>query len=218
MGKMSIFTPEQKLIFDKVSRSEYLRRNFYFTGGTALAEYYLRHRYSDDLDFFSENEFDIRRIETEARDWVNDLGITYRYQKKGFVYFFFFGFKKSTLKVDFGHYPPKRVEKGKSDSGIAIDSLLDIAINKFASIHQRIESKDLVDLYFLLKKYTIWDLMEGARVKFNLETDPWNMGADLIFNVRRVKSLPRMIKPLDLEELTKYFQELGKKLGKRAVE
>ncbi|MDR1696214.1 MAG: nucleotidyl transferase AbiEii/AbiGii toxin family protein [Endomicrobium sp.] len=26
--------------------------SFYFSGGTALSEYYLRHRYSEDLDFF----------------------------------------------------------------------------------------------------------------------------------------------------------------------
>lgn len=30
---------------------------FYLTGGTALSAYYLNHRISDDLDFFSEQEF-----------------------------------------------------------------------------------------------------------------------------------------------------------------
>lgn len=32
-----------------------LATNFYLTGGTALSRYYIRHRYSDDLDFFVNN-------------------------------------------------------------------------------------------------------------------------------------------------------------------
>jgi predicted nucleotidyltransferase component of viral defense system len=35
-------------------------RFFYLTGGTALAAYYLRHRLSEDLDFFAEKEFELK--------------------------------------------------------------------------------------------------------------------------------------------------------------
>ncbi|NTU74244.1 nucleotidyl transferase AbiEii/AbiGii toxin family protein [Candidatus Roizmanbacteria bacterium] len=38
---------------DEVKENEYIRSHFYFTGGTALAEYYLNHRFSDDLDLFT---------------------------------------------------------------------------------------------------------------------------------------------------------------------
>ena len=41
------------LIQDKVLRIiEKLPVDFYLTGGTALSRVYLNHRYSDDLDFF----------------------------------------------------------------------------------------------------------------------------------------------------------------------
>jgi len=30
-----------------------LNKYFFLTGGSALARYYLKHRYSDDLDFFT---------------------------------------------------------------------------------------------------------------------------------------------------------------------
>jgi hypothetical protein len=36
--------------------------DFYLTGGTALAEFYLQHRLSEDLDFFSEQEVESQAI------------------------------------------------------------------------------------------------------------------------------------------------------------
>lgn len=57
MGKIK-FTPFQKIVFNKISQDKSLRETFYFGGGTALSVFYLNHRYSDDLDFFSEKEFD----------------------------------------------------------------------------------------------------------------------------------------------------------------
>ncbi len=41
---------------------EIITNNFYLTGRTALAEFYLHHRYSEDLDFFSETEFEIQGV------------------------------------------------------------------------------------------------------------------------------------------------------------
>lgn len=48
------FTPIQRIIFDEFSKNSKLRKQFYFTGGTALSAIYLHHRESEDLDFFSE--------------------------------------------------------------------------------------------------------------------------------------------------------------------
>ena len=52
-----ILTKNQKKFLDFFKKSPHLVKNFYFTGGTCLAEFYLKHRMSEDLDFFSENEF-----------------------------------------------------------------------------------------------------------------------------------------------------------------
>ncbi|MEW5692252.1 MAG: nucleotidyl transferase AbiEii/AbiGii toxin family protein [Candidatus Hydrogenedentota bacterium] len=35
---------------------KFFTQKFYLTGGTALSEFYLKHRISEDLDFFCENE------------------------------------------------------------------------------------------------------------------------------------------------------------------
>ena len=55
----AIFTNRQLAFLKAVAGNKFLADNFYLTGGTALAVFYLKHRYSEDLDFFSEKEFDI---------------------------------------------------------------------------------------------------------------------------------------------------------------
>ncbi|HBR79967.1 MAG TPA: hypothetical protein DEA46_06060, partial [Candidatus Moranbacteria bacterium] len=58
----TILSDNQINILEKISSDNAICQVFYLTGGTALAEYYLQHRLSEDLDFFSENEFDIQAI------------------------------------------------------------------------------------------------------------------------------------------------------------
>jgi predicted nucleotidyltransferase component of viral defense system len=219
MGKIPLFTKEQQLIFNQVVKEKYLKDNFYFTGGTALSAFYFQHRYSQDLDFFSENKFDDRNILSLVRLWAKQVGFAFRAELKEVVYVFFLSFKnKQILKLDFGHYPYKRVGKGIISNGIQIDSLLDIAVNKLASVNQRSTVKDFVDLYYLLEKFTIWDLIEGARIKFNMELEPWILGGDLAYVVDTFKEMPKMIKPLSLTTLQNFFREKAKELGKRCVE
>lgn len=58
----TILSDNQIKILETVSNDNAICQIFYLTGGTVLAEYYLQHRLSEDLDFFSENEFDIQAI------------------------------------------------------------------------------------------------------------------------------------------------------------
>ena len=177
MGKVQILTQNQKDILDEVVKQDYFKRNFYFTGGTALSEFYLQHRYSDDIDLFSEEKLDTEFIS----NWLSELGKKYRFSFKAelpfeALYRCVLRFSPSNLlKVDFSQYFGKRLKKGLSYQGFAIDSLLDIAVNKITSIQQRKNVKDYVDYYFLLKTFSEWDLVEGARIKFGLEIDPWTL-------------------------------------------
>lgn len=50
--EQEILTPAQKKVIGIVAGETKLAE-FYLTGGTALAAYYLGHRLSDDLGFFS---------------------------------------------------------------------------------------------------------------------------------------------------------------------
>jgi len=60
--KKSILSANQKGILMAISRDRMICDNFYLSGGTALAEFYLGHRLSEDLDFFSEGEFEPQSI------------------------------------------------------------------------------------------------------------------------------------------------------------
>lgn len=211
------FTPKQKIIFDEFKKSVFLRQKFYFTGGTALSSIYLHHRLSEDLDFFSLERFDTLPIMNLINEWGKKLNFKVTPEDKEVVKIFYLEFPDGEkLKVDFGYYPYKRLKKGKAIDSVAIDSLFDIAVNKLQTIRQRSQVKDFVDLYFLLQTFTVWDLMEGTKVKFRMEIDPYLIALDCL-KVGSFENLPVMLKPLTLDQLKDFYKDLAKKLGMRVV-
>ena len=54
MGK-TILTPNQCNFLELASQRPEITKHYYLTGGTALAEFYLRHRLSEDIDLFIES-------------------------------------------------------------------------------------------------------------------------------------------------------------------
>jgi predicted nucleotidyltransferase component of viral defense system len=217
MGKIT-FTPLQQSLFDKIAQHPFLSKTFYFTGGTALNAVYLHHRESEDLDFFSETDFEDERIEHLMKNLSISFKTLYRFTKKGGVRICEFVKKdKLLIKIDFNHYPYKRIEKGKIHQGIEIDSLHDIATNKLLTINQRNDAKDFVDLYFLLKDFTIWDLIYSVLAKFRMELDIVLIASDFR-KVEEIDFLPKMLVPLKLSDLKKFFKQKAIELAKRVTE
>jgi len=50
--EQTILSKNQKKLLVAIANSKMVTDNFVLSGGTALAEYYLHHRLSEDLDFF----------------------------------------------------------------------------------------------------------------------------------------------------------------------
>ncbi len=216
MGQIDL-TPKQQIIFDEIEKSDFLRQNFYFTGGTALASIYLHHRLSEDLDFFSPEKFDTLAILNLITEWSQKHNFKVNSAENEVVRIFFLEFPdKEKLKVDFGYYPYKRLKKGQFVGSVKADSLLDIAVNKLQTIHQRSDVKDFVDLFFLLRKFTVWDLMEGVRIKFRIELDPYTVAADYL-KAEKFEDLPKMLIPFSLEDMKDFYKEKAKKLGMSVV-
>ena len=69
-----VLTEGQKAFLSHFGKSP-LCKIFYLTGGTALAAFYLQHRFSDDLDFFTEEEVSRAHLAcaTESRDYSGGL-------------------------------------------------------------------------------------------------------------------------------------------------
>ena len=217
MGQVSFLNKEQKSILDGLKENQLIRSNFYFTGGTALSEFYLQHRYSEDLDFFRENIFDHQLILSMMNNLKRKYKFRFESESVEQVYMFYLEFQSGIqIKVDFNTYPYKRLKKGSLINGIYVDSLLDIAVNKLLTITQRNDIKDFVDFYYLEPKFGIWDLIEGVSVKFQMELEPWFLPTDFL-KIEDFPALPKMIKPLKLSDLKTYFRARAKELGAKVT-
>ncbi len=206
-------TPEQKTIIQEVTNEPKLA-DFYLTGGTALAAYYLEHRVSDDLDFFCLNEPDTFFI----HEFVNKLkgklaASSVRFEKLHDRNQFYFTLNAGEeLKVEFTKYPFKQLENPKNAEGLRIDSLRDIGANKLMAMLERFDPKDFVDLYFILQDAELEKLRKDAETKFGVKIGGIFLGGELA-KVRRIKALPKIIKPLTTDELKEFFSQQIKKLS-----
>lgn len=114
------------------------------------------------------------------------------------------------------HYHYKRIKPGKMIDGLEVDSLQDIATNKLLTINQRNEVKDFVDLYFLLKEFTIWDLLYGVEAKFGMELDQLMVASDFL-KIEEFDFLPKMLVPLDTKTLQEFFKKQAIEIGRRVT-
>jgi predicted nucleotidyltransferase component of viral defense system len=214
MGK-AILAGDQKRTLGLFGKSESLRNLFYLTGGTALAAFYLEHRYSDDLDFFtSVSDFPQLLVEKFVADVKKEIGaddIAYRrlYDRR----IFFLKKKEEELKMEFTLYPFPQLHEPEPRDGVPVDSLLDIAANKLMALVDRIEAKDFVDLYFIVKEkgITFVELCELVKKKFQFTIDPVALGSEFA-KVRTLKYLPRMVKSLTLLDLKQFYGDEAKRL------
>ncbi len=213
-----ILTPAQKKFLELISEEKSISKNFYLTGGTALSAFYLKHRLSEDLDFFSERELDLITINSFLRKIKPKLNIRdIDYQKAFNRNIFMLRFPKEILKIEFTYYPFEQFEKSKLIGGIRVDSLLDIAINKIFSISQRTSARDFIDIYFILKKninLTFDGLIKKARIKFDWHIDPLHLGTQLS-RAKEAKDLPVMLEKIDSKIWQEFFLNEARKLSKK---
>lgn len=215
MDKVAILTSEQKQFLDLFGKAKHLSSNFYLSGGTALAAFYIPYRYSEDLDFFSENEVDIESITTFIRSIKNNISyssfdISTSYNRN----IIFLDFKNNyKLKTEFTYYPFPQIEKSNMRFGIKIDSIIDIATNKLFTIYQKPRSRDFMDLYVIQKNYgfSIVELIKKAKIKFDWHVDHLQLGTQFM-QAKELKDYPRLLKPLPEKEWQSYFLLEAKKL------
>ena len=213
---MSILTKDQNSFLDLFSKDKSIFNNFYLTGGTALAEFYIPYRYSDDLDFFSETEVDTQSVFTAIKKYKKQL----KYKNIEFNTsfnrnLFFLDFGNYVFKTEFTYFPFPQIEKQKSINGLVVDSPLDIATNKLFTIYQKPRSRDFMDLYMLNKKYiyTMENLISKASAKFDWHIDPIKLGAQFML-ATELKDYPNLIQPLEEKEWQAYFNEQAEELKK----
>lgn len=216
MNRKSILTQKQETLLKAFSASRFIIDNFYLTGGTALAEFYLGHRYSEDLDFFCDREFDILNLniffeKLKKNGLISKVDFQQSYNRN----LFFVYFNDDVVKTEFTYFPFLRIEKGKAFENLAVDSILDIGVNKLFTIYQRTQARDFIDLYFICRSenYSIDYLIKKARIKFDWHIDPLQLGTQFV-KAKEAKDLPRMIEKISDEEWHDFFISEAKKLKK----
>lgn len=220
MGK-EILSKNQSRFLEILKKDKKLCDKFYFSGGTALAGYYLNHRFSEDLDFFSEEPVDKLTIEVFLKRIKNQLGVEKIDYQESFnrnIVFLYLE-SKEILKTEFTYFPFPRIEKGVKDENLRIDSLLDIAVNKIFTIYQNPRSRDFIDLYFILeeKDFCFNDLIKKAKIKFDWHIDPIQLGAQFKKS-QELADFPVMLKKIEPKEWRDFFAEEAKKLTKEIFE
>jgi hypothetical protein len=143
------------------------QEHFYLTGGTALAEYYLGHRLSFDLDFFTSQEQLILPVsyQIEKLTNCNDLHIQVIRRFSTFVEFLV-DRDGDSLRVDLGLDSPFRfLPPVISREGVLVNSYEDLCIDKLLAYYGRAEPRDAVDLHFILQEEPLDKLMERATQK-----------------------------------------------------
>ena len=148
---------ETRRVLEKIGKQPFLS-DFYLAGGTALA-LHLGHRESIDLDFFSEYDFSLEKLRKE----MSELG---RYvlvnEEPGTL-----DGMLENVKVTFLRYQYPLLFPLVPFLNIRIADERDIACMKIDAISSRGSKKDFVDLYFLLEKYSLADILELFHRKYS---------------------------------------------------
>lgn len=210
----------QKQFLAVVLKTDDILNNFYLSGGTALSSWYLHHRESYDLDFFSDRSFDGERI----AHWIKQQEKKLEYQALtvnddfGFYTFFFRYPDNSRFKVDFSHYTSKRLTKGMVWNGLEIDSMYEIAVNKTHTICTHPRERDYIDLYCILKEtnWTIDKLLIDAERKFDAAADILQVAKNLL-KAAEITDFPIMLIPFNVQDMYGFYENLAKSLKSKIL-
>lgn len=200
----NVLLPATAEVIKKIYGVSFLQQ-FYLSGGTALA-LHLGHRQSEDLDFFTPDTFDPQHLQSE----VQKIGqLDSAEIAEGTLNAFL-----DTVKFQFLHYPYPLLEPTTAWEGLALSSVIDIACTKIITISMRGSKKDFVDLYFLLKHYSLQELFEKVGQKYQgVNYNQTHLAKSLIyFEDADAQPMPRMLQHIEWEEVKTVITQSVKKM------
>lgn len=192
-------TEQTKSVLEKIGNSR-IGENFYLGGGTALA-LQIGHRESMDLDWFSQEEFLNSRLKNE----LSGIGeFRLENESQGTINGLLDG-----VRVSFFYYPYKLSSRLVSFEKINLASKQDIAAMKIDAVSSRGSKKDFIDLYFLLKEFSLKELIQFFEEKYSgIKYNKLHILKSLsYFEDAEEEPMPKMIKDISWEEVKKYLQK-----------
>jgi hypothetical protein len=192
-------------------------QTFYLTGGSALGIFYLEHRLSYDLDFFTDRDVDwhvvhnltlatAREIAAQCESiTASPLFRRYRLRR---------GEQQEIVDFVVEHVPQIDARKEQFGS-VRVDTLHEIAVNKVCTLISRCELKDLVDLFFLARRGfdAVRLLPEAQRKEGGVEPA---MIAHLLAHVDLQQPPDYLVEPLDLGDFRRFVADLRRRMAELA--
>lgn len=192
-----ILSPPAKNLLQKL-KPENFPTSTYLGGGTAVA-LYLGHRRSEDLDFFTSDDFredqwqqelekqlDFKTIQKDKRSLIGSVG---------------------KVKLSLLGYRYKLIGKKEKMYNLELASLQDLAAMKLSTVVSRGTKRDLIDIYFLGQKYSLGELFAFYQEKYgNLDEAEIAIKKGLVyFEEADEDEMPEMLSPIDWKQVKKWF-------------
>jgi len=166
--------------------------DLFLVGGTSLA-LQIGHRKSIDLDLFGRFN-----LEQEEFSWIfkqfNSVTMINRTPNiKTYII--------EDIKVDFVNYPYSWIDKAILKDGIRLAGMKDIAAMKLSAITGRGTKKDFIDLYFLLRYFSLNQMLNFYNQKYPDGSKFLVLKSLTYFEDAEVELTPVMLESVDWKEV-----------------
>ena len=161
-------------------------------GGTALA-LQLGHRKAVDLDFFGNTTASLEELTDVISDFASVTPISQSRLMRFMVV--------DDVKIDVINYPYGWIESPVSEDGVTLAGIRDIAAMKLSAITNRGTRKDFIDYYFLLKRFTLEELIGFYLQKYTDAQLFTAMKSLTYFDDAESDPMPVMLVPLKWDEV-----------------
>lgn len=168
-------------------------------GGTGLALQF-GHRYSEDLDLFSESPF-------EPDNWLDELSaqgeVQVQHRAAGTLHVLIHG-----VRISFLHMQAPFLFPGTPYRGLTIADCRDIAVMKLVAIGGYGSRKDFVDLFFLMRNgVSLETAFQLLRKRFTkVDYNEYHIMKSLVyFQDAESEPMPNMIRTVTWDEIKRNF-------------
>lgn len=185
-----------------------LLENFYLAGGTAAA-LQLGHRLSEDLDFFTDRDFDSLALERTIQPFGQ---IMIANQEEGSL-----TVKLAEVKVSWLKYPYPLVEATSDFLGVSVAALFDIGLMKLTAVSSRGSRRDFIDLLVISGQVGgLERLIDGMAAKFpGVSYSRAHLLKSLVyFEDAESEPEPRLLIDLEWPVVKQFFEQQVKNLIK----
>ncbi len=180
--------------------------NLYLVGGTSLA-LQLGHRQSVDLDLFGQMDCDDYTLIKHLNQFKKVVTIKNSENIKIFLI--------NDVKVDFVKYPYSWLVNPLEENNLKLAQKDDIVAMKLAAVTGRGAKKDFIDLYYLLKEYTLEDMLSLYKKKYPDGMDYLVLKSLLYFEDAEQEAMPKMFADITWEDVKmKLRSTVSKKINR----